>query len=121
MGLNEGGKEEDRDGQPAVQPSWASRPSISAAACQSPRVCALAIPARSMAAGLVSLARLEVGLSELLIGRDLVVGMVGDQGEQPASPLRDIPLAQALQRQAVAEERVARILGEALFQLQAAR
>ena len=114
------GKEEDRDGQSAFQPSWANRPSISAAACQSPRFCARAIPAQR-GSGLLSLACLEVGLPELLIGRDLVVGMVGNQGEQSASPLRDIPLAQALQRQAVAEERVARILGEALFQLQAAR
>ena len=104
-----------------VQANCASRPSISAAACQSPR----AWPWRSRRGGPRRRGPASpasgVRLAELLVGRDLVLGVVGDQGQQPLAALLDVPLAQALHGQAVAEERVGRVLGQALLQLHPSR
>ena len=70
---------------------------------------------------LLDLVRLQVRLPELLVGGDLILGMIGDQREQPVPALLDIPLAKALDGQPIAEECVGRIIGEALFQLQPTR
>src|SRR4051794_16234709 len=45
--------------------------------------------------------------------------MVGDQRQQAAATLLDVPLAEALDRQPVAEERVGRVVGEAALQQRA--
>ena len=60
--------------------------------------------------------RLQVRLAELLVGRDLIVGMVGDQAAEPLRPSSTSPSREALDRQPVTEERVGRILGEALLE-----
>ncbi len=73
-----------------------------------------------MAAACSSRTFLDVRLAKLLIGRDLVFRVVVDQGLEPALPFIGITLAQALDRQSVAEEGVGRVLGEALLELQAA-
>ena len=95
--------------------------SISAAACQSPAARAFAMPARRTAVAAVDLTGLGVRLAELLVSGHLIVGMIGDQGPEPVAALLDVPLAQALNRQAVTEKRVGRILGQALFQHQPPR
>ena len=69
----------------------------------------------------VRLARLRVRLAQLLVGGDLVLRVVRDQGLQPAPPLLEIAFPETLDRKPVAQEGVARVLRQALFQLQPPR